>query len=326
MSKIINIDANEVVYGTLPTGEPDKRLSITISGKAIVDHFFKSDLKLTQRDETENINEVDIDELYEISWADGNELTVRGGELKGLLDVRDGNEGDTGPNGLEAPLYKGIPFYMKKMNEFVRTFAMAFNEGYIDRDEDGTIGAGEDGIGHADSFDTAGNTGTRFFTFMDEDGNEVDTTTFLDGAVTTAQIVARYDDLTAANFSLSEELKNDYTMLATGDTSGEIGNTVNLNELLKLRHDVDMFAEGGAEDFMKALVATLGIDSQQAGRYYDNQHAITFHINNRRQSESGVSIDEEMSNLVKFQHAYNASAKMIQTMSELFDTLINRLY
>ena len=87
-----------------------------------------------------------------------------------------------------------------------------------------------------------------------------------------------------------------------------------------------MFAEGGAEDFMKALIATLGIDAQQANRYYDNQHAISFHIANRRMSNSGVSVNEEMTNLVKYQHAYNASAKMIQTMSELFETLINRLF
>jgi flagellar hook-associated protein 1 FlgK len=49
-------------------------------------------------------------------------------------------------------------------------------------------------------------------------------------------------------------------------------------------------------------------------------------IVNRRLSDSGVSIDEEMANLVKFQQAYSASAKMIQTMNEVYETLINKLF
>jgi flagellar hook-associated protein 1 FlgK len=41
-----------------------------------------------------------------------------------------------------------------------------------------------------------------------------------------------------------------------------------------------------------------------------------------REEVSGVSLDEEMVNLVKFQNAYNAAAKMISTVDELLDTLI----
>ena len=87
-----------------------------------------------------------------------------------------------------------------------------------------------------------------------------------------------------------------------------------------------MFAEGAPEDFMKSLVATLGIDTEQAYNYENNQRVVVDQIFNRRLSESGVSLDEEMANLVKFQHAYNAAAKMIQTMSEIYDTLVNKLF
>ena len=48
-------------------------------------------------------------------------------------------------------------------------------------------------------------------------------------------------------------------------------------------------------------------------------------IENRRTADSGVSLDEEMANMVRYQHAYNASARMIVTMSEIYDTLINKL-
>ena len=45
------------------------------------------------------------------------------------MDVRDGNSGVLGTSGLQNPKYKGIPYYMRKLNEFVRTFAKAFDKG-----------------------------------------------------------------------------------------------------------------------------------------------------------------------------------------------------
>ena len=326
MSKIINVEANEVVAGKLPSGKDDKHFVITISGKALIDHFDVSKLAVVQRSATQKVNAEDVSGLYEVQWADGNSLNVRGGQLRGYLDVRDGNDGQAGPNGIIPPLYKGIPYYQKKMNEFVRTFAMAFNEGFIDANGDGTIAAGEDLAGHADAFGLTGSTGTRFFTLKGINGQEVDSATFLGGAATAAAIYARYANITAKNFSVGSDVMTDYNTIAVSDVTGEVGNINVLNSILDMRHNPDMFAEGAPEDYMKSLVATMGIDNQQAQRYEANQNIIVKQIENRRLSDSGVSMDEEMANMVKFQHAYNASAKMIQTMSEIYDTLINKLF
>ena len=51
---------------------------------------------------------------------------------------------------------------------------------------------------------------------------------------------------------------------------------------------------------------------------------LTDAVENRRQSVSGVSMDEEMSNLVRFQRAYQASSRAMSTMDEMLDVLINR--
>ncbi|NLY18389.1 MAG: flagellar hook-associated protein FlgK, partial [Clostridiaceae bacterium] len=64
---------------------------------------------------------------------------------------------------------------------------------------------------------------------------------------------------------------------------------------------------------------------QQAATSLESQSIMTRQIDNRRQSISGVSLDEEMANLVRYQHAYGAAAKMIQTYAEILDILVNRL-
>jgi len=326
LSQLVNIEANEVTVGKLPSGKDDKHFVITISGKAIIDHYNFSKLGLTQRIQGK-LNAEDIDHLYEVGWEDGNTLEVKGGELKGYLDVRDGNDGDLPAAGYvgsldKTPIYKGIPYYIKKMNEFVRTFAKTFNEGFIDTDNDGIP---EDNPGHADGYGLNNSTGVRFFTMLGPDNKPVDSAAFLNGAVGMPAVSARYDNVTAKNFAVSMEVTTDYNVIAASSTLSQAGNIENLNNLLKMRHNPYMFTEGAPEDFMKSLVTTLGIDEQQAIRISDNQNVIVKQVENRRISDSGVSIDEEMANLVKFQHAYNASARMITTMSEVFDTLINKL-
>ena len=76
---------------------------------------------------------------------------------------------------------------------------------------------------------------------------------------------------------------------------------------------------------MKSLVANLGVDLQEAMRNAANQQVLTEQIDNERSRYSGVSTYEELANMVRFQHAYNASARMITTMDEMLDVIINRL-
>jgi len=341
LSKIINIDANEVVAGHLPDGREDKHFVVTISGKALVDHFSVSKLALVQRDSAHQVNNEDVPSLYDVKWADGNSLNIKGGELRGYLDVRDGNEGSSdGPNGIVSPNCKGIPYYQKKLNEFVRTFARAFNEGYIDTDGNKQFTAGESiHGGHASGigYGASATDGIRFFTMTGVGNQPLLSGDFTAGVTTDQQIYDMYNNVTAKNFCVSADIVNDYNLIATSSTMPDpsdptkvipvgAGNIDVLNQLLGYRRDSNMFSEGAPEDFMKSLVATLGIDAQQAGNYGDNQQVVVNQIVNRRLSDSGVLIDEEMTNLVKFQQAYSASAKMIQTMSEIYDTLINRLF
>lgn len=86
----------------------------------------------------------------------------------------------------------------------------------------------------------------------------------------------------------------------------------------------------GGEDitinnFYNSIIQRLGNETQEVRRNEKNQSKIIKEIDNSRLNVSGVSLDEEMINLIQFQHAYNASAKVVSTIDSLLDVVINGL-
>ncbi|MGL4739279.1 MAG: flagellar hook-associated protein FlgK [Sarcina sp.] len=79
------------------------------------------------------------------------------------------------------------------------------------------------------------------------------------------------------------------------------------------------------EAYYKDSIDRLGVQSQEAQRMIQNQATLVFDVSMQRESVSGVSIDEEAINIVQFQHAYNANAKVIATVNELLDVVVNGL-
>lgn len=79
------------------------------------------------------------------------------------------------------------------------------------------------------------------------------------------------------------------------------------------------------EGYFKDTVDRLAVQEQQAQRIVTNQTTLLNNFQLSRASVSGVSIDEEMANLIQFQHAYQANAKIISTVDQLLDVVINGL-
>ena len=77
--------------------------------------------------------------------------------------------------------------------------------------------------------------------------------------------------------------------------------------------------------YYASLISKLGSASKAASNTVTNQDTVLESLENQRLSESGVSLDEEMTDLITFQHAYQANAKMISTIDELLDVVINGL-
>jgi flagellar hook-associated protein 1 FlgK len=81
---------------------------------------------------------------------------------------------------------------------------------------------------------------------------------------------------------------------------------------------------GTADKLYTGFVTRIGGDLRNAQRGEANSNVLLNSIEDRRQSTSGVSMDEEMTNLIRFQRGYQASARTMSTMDQMLDQLINR--
>lgn len=273
LSSIVNITVTE-----MPAPNGKSYLDVKIGGVTLINHTDYN--KLATNDVPEAVTELGGGKISYVVWdgVDNQEVRIESGELRGLLDVRDGNG--------EGFNYRGIPYYLNKLNEFVRGFTVKFNEQ------------------HNMGVDYNGNPGQNFF-YQPSDLN----------------------DLNCINFSVDAHIvENSNTIAASSQHDGQ-SNNGNILLLIDLRNRKDIFAgsNGTPDDFIKAMLSALAVDSNQAERMMTNSQAMVFLTDNRRISESGVSLDEEMANMVKFQQAYNASARMVTTLDAILDTTVNRL-
>lgn len=78
----------------------------------------------------------------------------------------------------------------------------------------------------------------------------------------------------------------------------------------------------GPDASYRQLIVGLGVEAQSANRRVDIQSAITREVDAARESEAGVNIDEEMTQLMAYQHAYQAAARFVSAVDEALDTII----
>lgn len=75
--------------------------------------------------------------------------------------------------------------------------------------------------------------------------------------------------------------------------------------------------------YYSGLVSVVGADTAQSKYKYQYTNALASDLNDQQQAISGVNIDEEMTNLIKYQHAYTAAAKLITTADQMMQTLLS---
>ena len=131
----------------------------------------------------------------------------------------------------------------------------------------------------------------------------------------------------ALNMALSSTVLNDTSKIAAGlSGTGDGQNALNISNL----QNSLVFSSGGFtpgagtstfDDFYNSIISGLGAGSRSSQTILKQQEGVMLQLNTQRESISGVSLDEEMINLIKFQQAYAASARMITVIEEMFDVL-----
>ncbi len=127
----------------------------------------------------------------------------------------------------------------------------------------------------------------------------------------------------ASDIAVDTNIVNDVNLIAASG-AGAPGDNSNAIAIANLQSSLLM--SGGTatyDDFYNSLVSDVGIAVQSAQTNYDHQAEMVSSLDNYRESISGVSLDEEMVNLVKFQHAYDAAAKLITAVDEMMNTVMS---
>ena len=399
LSRIVDVEVRETPIYTTPGGTEKSGIytyEVSIAGgQILVQGYEYNTLECVARSAEEKVNQSDADGLFEIKWSNTMDFNLYGanlgGELKGLIEVRDGNneeyfhgttksvkpnsdgtyevtievpnkdyltdmnkctlpdsgqltlvntkykysgfefDGTKNPptytfkiereagqadptifDGKEARVgtkvdYQGIPYYQEQMNEWVRIFAKAMND--IEKT----------------AVDEEGNPAEVLFTAKDKvNGTEIK----FDDSLADNKYKSSDSDyyrLTAGNLSINNEMVKDASKFGTTVDIKKGGDAQDVTELLLTVQDDKNkvnFRGCSAKEFLQCITSDIALSANNAKTFTENYTNINKSVSQTRLSISGVDNDEEALHLVKFQEAYNLSAKVMQIMTEIYDRLI----
>ncbi|WP_100487168.1 flagellar hook-associated protein FlgK [Sporolactobacillus pectinivorans] len=135
--------------------------------------------------------------------------------------------------------------------------------------------------------------------------------------------------LTASNINVNSALTgSDVVSNANGSPSGDNSGAQAMADVIA----VNTYPVDGASskpttllNYLEGLVGQIGVNAQSASQFTSNTNALLQAAQNRQSSISGVSMDEEMTNLIQYQNTYSAAAKVVTTLDTMLDTLINKM-
>ncbi|MBV4430595.1 flagellar hook-associated protein FlgK [Clostridium tyrobutyricum] len=155
----------------------------------------------------------------------------------------------------------------------------------------------------------------------DSNGDAVGSTTDGNRALAVAQLANSLMDIAGINIT-----NDDGTSADRDDRSELVKNIFTPNSDIGNVYSVGKTVGGSTMDnYYDDLVNKIGSDEQESKSQVTYEATQLSSSNQLRESTSGVSMDEEMTNLIQFEHCYQANAKMISTVDELLDVVINGL-
>lgn len=154
--------------------------------------------------------------------------------------------------------------------------------------------------------------------------NAVHSTGYGSGGTTGVNFFENMTGDYAANLDLSDEIKTDTSYIAASSSASNRSNNDIALTLAGLGTG-DVTIGGKTTTYVSysaSIASTIGNLSQNAQNLSEYHQKLMEMVKNQRESASGVSIDEEMSNLIKFQYAYQAAARLINSADTLMQALL----
>lgn len=131
--------------------------------------------------------------------------------------------------------------------------------------------------------------------------------------------------LSIANIQVNASVAGDTSLIVTGAEDGDNSIAAAIYDLC----EEDIFSFAGlamdVSEFYAAVISWIGTAGDNAAGSYETQSALVSQVDSQRQSISSISLDEEMSNLIIYQEAYSANARVLSTIDGLIGDLIEDL-
>jgi flagellar hook-associated protein 1 FlgK len=155
------------------------------------------------------------------------------------------------------------------------------------------------------------------FSFTNDSISDTDTSNVL----TALGLNTFFQGNDASTIGVTQYIQDDVSRIAASSnfTPGDNKNALRLGDL----KDSSTTNNTTFSDFLQGTVAELGIETRQRDSEKDAFGTLLLNMENRRQEISGVSIEEEMIDIVRFQKAFQASARYITLVTEVTDTLLS---
>ena len=344
----------DIQYREYPDQFGHSMMEVKLAGSILVDHDRINELSIAWEENVLGPDEPKVAIPFWKSWApdnynpddpDNNELAdeilasarldifLKAGELKAHLDMRDGIEG-----GVDST-QRGIPYYIERINDLARALVIEVNQvhaqGWSDH-PDGSrtgilffdnLGFGDVRVGEVRYYDAAG------VRVMDPESEDI----------VRAEYFVDPDDpniklITAKNIMLSKDIQdNAFNIAASSAKIGLAGtgtpielqrhNNENMKKLYALFGRTNFTVQGrpigSFDEFGTTIRFDVGNTLHTAKQAAETSRILTHAANNQRTAVAGVSLDEEMVGLVKYNHAYNGASRVITAMDDALDRLIN---
>lgn len=127
----------------------------------------------------------------------------------------------------------------------------------------------------------------------------------------------------ASTIGINPVVENDVNKIAAATSSESPGDNTNALAIAALENSLLM--ESGTStlgDYYNSIVSEIGVESQKASSMSGHQELMVKQLENQRSSISGVSLDEEMMNLIKYQNAYMAATRLVSVVDEMLAAML----